>query len=137
MDDLAELAAYLTARYDEAEAEARNLLQIAQDVRVELADRSLLGRRVPGWHSWPDVEAMCTGRLADIALKRAILALHAEDPPGGFTRNPGDCRECSCDGALAATDCFYTVDYPCPTVRQLGTEFSKRPDYQDRWKPEA
>lgn len=77
-------------------------------------------------------------RLADIKLKRAILALHTEDPPGGFDalRMPGNCRECSCDGAMAATDCFHLVDWPCATVRQLGTEFGQHPAYRKEWAPE-
>jgi hypothetical protein len=67
-------------------------------------------------------------RLADIKLKRAILALH--HPDGG--KWP-DCKECSCQGALAATDCPGIVPWPCATARQLGTEFSGHPAYKEEW----
>lgn len=67
-------------------------------------------------------------RLADIKLKRAILALHHPDGD----KWP-DCKECSCRGALAATDCGGTVPWPCATARQLGTEFAEHPAYKEEW----
>jgi hypothetical protein len=78
-------------------------------------------------------------RLADIALKRAILALHASavtkteqyryDPSTGEPipeRYDGDCGICGW---------FDPEQGGCATVRQLGTEFADHPAYKESWKP--
>lgn len=62
--------------------------------------------------------------LREIEAKRAILARHQPDSPEW-----PDCKECSCEGALAATECFATVRWPCPTLRDLATAWSYHPDY--------
>lgn len=116
-----DLAAFLAERYDEAGGSAQKLLRTAQDVRLALQDPRLLGRIIPGWHSWPDVEAMCTSRLADIALKRAILAGHTPVRSSGRTM----CRTC-------LGSCTF---WPCATVRQLGTEFADHAAYLREWAP--
>jgi hypothetical protein len=79
---------------------------------------------------WANVDGGNPRRQRDLALKRAILALHHPDGD----KWP-DCKECSCQGALAATDCGGTVPSPCATVRQLGTEFAEHPAYKEGWKP--
>lgn len=81
-----EFEAFTKARLAEAEAAARDLLRTAQNVSLELKDPALLGRHMPGWHSWPEVEAVCAGRLADIAAMRAILDLHAPNSVSGTGR---------------------------------------------------
>lgn len=55
-------------------------------------------------------------RLADVSLKRAILAEHCEY-----------LRVCRCCQRV----------YPCATGRRLGTEFAGRDGYRDEWKPEG
>lgn len=44
----------------------------------------------------------------------AILEVHV--PDGGTYPN---CVECSCSGALAATDCHYSMNWPCWAVRAI------------------
>jgi hypothetical protein len=78
MDDL---IAFLTARLSDAETRARDLLRTAQGVRLALQEPRLLGREIPGWHSWADVEAMCEGALSEVATWRAIIAQAKAGPP--------------------------------------------------------
>jgi hypothetical protein len=73
----ADLAVWLLADdgpIAEDERRARELLRVAQQMLRDLADyvRSL-GRVVPGWDSWPDVEHLCQDMLAECAAKRAII----------------------------------------------------------------
>lgn len=111
-----DLPAFLTARYAEAETATRELLRTAQDTRLALQEPRLLGREIPGWHSWPDVEAMCNSRLADIAVKRAILA--------------------DCARLFEQTNDLGTFRLAERTMRKLGTEFSDHPDYKaEEWAP--
>lgn len=130
---MADLAAFLSDRYTEAEAGARNLLRTAQDVRLALTEPRLLGRVIPGWHSWADVEAMCNSRLADIAIKRTILTLHKPDgnPADEWYGSSVGCT--SCGGYIIVAglgDRGYQTRWPCPTVRQLATEFGDHPEYK-------
>lgn len=60
-------------------------------------------------------------RLADLKLKRAILAEHAP------VRSEGRLMCATCLGRRTF--------YPCPTACQLGTEFAEHPAYQESWKP--
>jgi hypothetical protein len=69
-------------------------------------------------------------RLADIKLKRAILAMYKYQagrylPPGVHDGRDDDEREC--DEAM-----MYALE---DVLRQLGTEFSGHPAYQESWKP--
>jgi hypothetical protein len=72
--DLAYAAAFVTARLGEDKSRASRLLEIARDAIGALKEPRLLGREVPGWHSWPDVEAMCSSALRDVEAKRVIVA---------------------------------------------------------------
>ena len=121
------LADFLVARYDEAERQARELLRIAQDTLLALADPWMLGRPVPGWHSWPDVETLCAARLAGIAAKRAALALHRPELVEVVNADQDERSGwfCTVDDA----------DWPCATVRHLAAEFAGHPDYKTQWKP--
>lgn len=121
--------AFLTARYDEAEALARyaGSGQIAW-LTYPRADGQMHYTTVAAGHAgdvWcadgkelPEPASVRVvydqaQRLADIALKRAILAEH-----GPSEIEPEACR--CCKGCLAL---------PCPTVRHLATEFSGHADY--------
>lgn len=154
-------AAFMTARYDEAEALARaaygetgtwwrrrRLLYLNSDElvptgalyegepEVDDAEHDIFIARVVVYDegSPTDAEfdhiAACdpAHRLADIALKRAILALHKPELIEVVNEDQDErsgvfCGECSLEV------------YPCPTARQLGTEFSGHPDYLEQWKP--
>lgn len=125
-----DLAAWLGGCYDDAETRARELLATAEHAIAMLEDPLLLGRVIPGWHSWPDVKVMCETRLRDVALKRAILAGHGRDEA-----DPECCRTCHVRepgwaGKVPAA-------YPCTTARRLSAEFSDKPGYLDAWKVEA
>jgi hypothetical protein len=68
---------FLTARLDDRERGARELLAVAQDTIAALKDPRFLGCEIPGWHSWRDVEATCHGVLREVEAMRAIVAMHA------------------------------------------------------------
>lgn len=148
MSDTEDLAAFIAARYDEAETLAK----------------AAAGEQGPTWHPVQVLaselgyvvdeagEPVCANttcslaahiaahdpayRLADIALKRAILAEHGPWRPE--PAEPGDaemiadierrfpvpprCRTC-------AASC------PCVTVRLLGAEFAGHPGYRAGWAP--
>lgn len=128
MDGTAGISAFIAARYDEAETRARNLLDVARQARLAVKDPQLLGRVVPGWYAWPDVEAMCEGRLAGIALKRAILA---------------DCMKATSKQTVFNADhAAYGAPYLAPhanlafrTLCRLATEFAGHLEYKETWKP--
>jgi hypothetical protein len=63
----------LRARADEDEKAARDLLRIAQDVQLKLEEPRLLGREIPGWYSWPAVEAMAWRAIRDAVNLREVL----------------------------------------------------------------
>lgn len=58
--------------------------------------------------------------LRDVAAKRAILVAHS--PSDGLENW---CKTCDADFGF----------YPCPTVRQLGTEFADHDGYRQEWVP--
>lgn len=68
----------LRAALDEAEQRARSLLAVAQHTSLTLQEPRLLGREIPGWHSWADVEAMCRRELQLVERDRKLLIAHAE-----------------------------------------------------------
>jgi hypothetical protein len=71
-----DLFAFVRRCLDEDEARTRKLLADAQRTTLTLQDPRLLGKFIPGWHDWPDVEQMCTERLAEVEAKRRILDDH-------------------------------------------------------------
>lgn len=73
MDDL---YVRLQKALDEAEQRGRALLVSAQRTSLMLKEPRLLGREIPGWHAWPDVEAMCGRELGLIERDRKLLAWH-------------------------------------------------------------
>jgi hypothetical protein len=130
---------FLADRYDEAEARERKMLEMLAKADPDRGPRLAIcfddgtSGDAFDWNPWDVITDYDPAhRLADIKLKRAILALHHPDGD----KWP-DCKECSCRGALAATDCGGTVPWPCATARQLGTEFSDHPGYRPEWAPEG
>lgn len=71
---------FLLARIAEDEAEARALLQRAQDNERACKAPELLGRVIPGWHDWPKVQALATKAIADAEAKREIVLRHEAWP---------------------------------------------------------
>lgn len=125
-----ELEAFTKARLDEAEAAARELLRTAQDVSLKLQDPALLGRYIPGWYSWPEVEAMCAGRVAGIAAMRAVLAEHQPEAPGKYGGpDVPRCAVCLSDRGGWAED-RQADPWPCKTVREVAAIWSDHPAYK-------
>lgn len=73
LDEDMTLIAFAKARLDEDEAQAAKLLEISREAIEMLKDPRFLGREVPGWHSWPDVEAMSSRALREVAAKWRIV----------------------------------------------------------------
>lgn len=112
------LSEFLTARLAEEDAAARRLLRYAQENELACGEPQMLGRRIPGWHEWPDVQAMCTRVLADVEAKRRVLARATRDDI-----DPGD----MC--AVAAYDEAEHI------VCILAEAYADHPDYDEEWRP--
>jgi hypothetical protein len=122
-----ELTEFITARLDEDEAAAQAARKLAPS-DTELAQQA--GPCVSD-AGYVHIARHHPNRvLREVAAKRAILARH---PPDG-DRWP-DCATCSCEGALAGSDCIGTVSWPCPTVRDVAAIWSDHPDYRPEWAP--
>lgn len=75
---MSDIAAFLLARFDEAGERVRELLRWSERAELELQDPRYLGKRIPGWHAWPDVSAELHAALRDIEAKRKIVELISE-----------------------------------------------------------
>lgn len=65
-------------------AAAEKLLTEAKRVREALDQPGLLGRYIPGWDSWEDVEKAATRYAALVAALEAVLALADELSDAGM-----------------------------------------------------
>lgn len=118
------LAEFVLARITEQEESARKLMRFAQETYLRTREPRLLGREIPGWHAWPDVEAMCVRVLADCERDRRIAVEHF--PHSSFPRSCGTCgRPGQSIGA----------DWPCRTIRLMAAVDADHPDYDERWRP--
>ncbi|PZG12957.1 hypothetical protein C1I95_24760 [Micromonospora craterilacus] len=116
-----DLATWLTAQIDAAEARTRDLLAKTQRNDLAVKEPRLLGRYIPGWHDWPDVERVCTERLAELDAARRILDLH---PNAGLRSAPESCGSCA------------SYPGPCDTLRLLALPHAGQPGYRDEWRPQ-
>lgn len=120
-----DLVVWLRAQLDEDEARARNLLVYAQQTVLTLQDPHHLGKFIPGWHDWPDVERMCTERLAEVEAKRQIIGLHDDD---------GGAHECpAIDEVVTKGEHYTAYERECMTLRLLALPYSDRPGYREEW----
>lgn len=129
MSETDAFAAFMEARYAEAEARARACQHPSPWKAAEEEHDSWIvtdadGEPVIYDEGTPTLEEAAfiaandpAHRLADIALKQAILARHAS------ATDPCDAHDAWFRSVL------------CATARQLGTEFSKHPQYQAEWAP--
>lgn len=130
-----DFAQWLAERYDEAEARARaaDPAPWASTPPSLYIDSPGVGIIVQTRHFETAEFVAATDpahRLADIKLKRAILAEHA--PMTGLLDRL-ICRVCwsiRTDGGPLDGDL-----HPCATVRQLGTEFAGHAGYLESWRP--
>ena len=152
MDDLAQ---FLAARYDEAEASAKAAIPgpwtldewtggfgrtasvmvpfgpAAPDAKTGLTSLVQLGTQ--DYETARHIAANDPAhRLADIKLKRAILALHEHRKADTKDRNGPDfgCGICHEDRD------YGIIGYGwCATVRHLATEFASHAGYRAEWAP--
>lgn len=120
-----DLVVWLRAQLDDEEAAAEQLRQQAREVRQELKEPRLLGKPMPGWGLWPDVERMAAGVLADVAAKRVVLDAyeHARIVYRDHYRlGVGTARECA------------KVDALGEVVRLLAGPYAGRPGYREEWR---
>jgi len=96
----------------------------------ESGARSLLGRDVPGWHSWPNVRAMCEQALRQVAAMRAIMAEHQMSDWAPYGEHV--CSRCKLRDDEPIPDGHHWVTWPCPTVRALAGIWSGHADYPGR-----
>jgi hypothetical protein len=69
--------------------------------------------------------------LADLAAKRAIVALHYR----GWT---GGCATCAYEAEDLGEDQFQMqLDWPCPTLLALAQPYRDAPGFRDEWKVET
>lgn len=149
-----DLTTWLHEQITAAEASTRMLLCWAQQTTLALQDPKLLGKHIPGWHDWPEVEKMCQQRLTELEAMRGILDEHK--PEWRTVEWPHDqngkgeaqvCRRCEnvehstwnppFGQAGVLPEGFITpyVLAPCRTLRLLILPFADQPGYQERWRP--
>lgn len=118
---------FLTARYDEDEEIAR----YADGEDYWLDDGEDTGRFLEH-HSPAHV-------LADIAAKRAILALHQPSRPADtwywLERECGGCHDRWHKWVPDKRPTDIGPERGCPTLRHLASMYADHPDYLKEWKP--
>ncbi|MEU4779251.1 DUF6221 family protein [Micromonospora sp. NPDC023633] len=122
------LVTWLREQITAAETSTRTLLLWAQQTILTLQDPKLLGKHIPGWHDWPDVEKMCQQRLTELDAKRRIL--------DEFTSAQHWADTLRAEGKHVQAE---------PYARQAGTwlsaarllalPFAGQPGYRDEWRP--
>lgn len=123
-----DLAAWLRAQLDEEEAAAELLRQQAREVRQELKGPCLLGKPMPGWGLWPDVERMAAGVLAGVAAKRAVLGRCTQALES--TSDHGEKYVWNGTAWARPDDTIAEA-----VIRALGTSYADRPGYREEWRP--
>lgn len=130
MGDTEELIAFCKVRLAEEEARSAALLEAARQAIDALKEPRLLGREIPGWHSWPDVEAMCSRVMQDVEAGRRIVADCERYTSGQREFNPAHVP--------------YGTPYRSPaanlayrTLRSLAAGHDAHPEYKPQWKPEG
>lgn len=119
MSDTETPVTFVKARLDEDEVAAQKLMRDAQDAQLQLKEPRLLGREIPFWYRWPDVEAMSAGVLREVAAKRAVIEVYevaaASDDP--------------------AVDLSIGMATMRMVLRSYATVYSDHPDYRPEWNP--
>ncbi len=123
MDDL---LAFLAARLDESGQRMRRLLAEVQHADLACKDPKLLGRVIPGWSLWPEVEQALVERLAEVAAKRAVLDAYAEAEH--LQRVGWDNDEPSKYEYMAREEALEKV------VRLLAQPYAGRPGWREEWR---
>ena len=127
------LAAFLNARLDEDERDARELLSANAASRARGFASTL----------WDEEDERAQRLLREVEAKRAILRQHhrlTPHPEYGFTYaaagnfcgycGPGDNWQ-----AEQEPDHYPGAMWPCQHVRLIAAVWSDHPDYREEWKP--
>jgi hypothetical protein len=114
-----DLTTWLRAQLDRVEQETRKLLVAAQQTSLRLQEPRLLGREIPGWHDWPDVERLCAERLAEVDAKRRILDMWTEWH------------------ATAENGTYHAGrrDQLAEVIETLALPYADREGYREEWRP--
>lgn len=123
-----DIAEFLRARLDERGERAKKLLRYAQENDLAVRDPRLLGRVIPGWHEWPEVEQMAREVLADVDADRRIMEL-TEEATGLDIQVDGEFRVGSRDTKAEP----YVGDL---ILRWLALPYAGHEDYRDEWRPD-
>lgn len=121
----ADLASWLLEQIAEDERMARQLERRAQEYALHIQDPTLLGRVIPGWYDWPDVEAMAHRVLAECEAKRRIVEAH----PTIVRDDEIGCLTCHSEAGYT-----YMPGY-CDTLKAIALPFADRPGYREEWRP--
>ncbi|MER7331692.1 MULTISPECIES: DUF6221 family protein [unclassified Micromonospora] len=127
------LTTWLHEQITAAEASTRTLLYWAQQTVLTLKEPRLLGKEIPGWHDWPNVEKMCQQRLAELDAKRRILA--------ALDLTPCPCarsQRCVIHDSSAGPPEFAVERYVDPVTEMIlsamALPYDDKPGYQERWR---
>lgn len=121
-----DLVAWLRAQLDVTESETRKLLRDAQDVSLRLKDPTYLGRHVPGWYLFPDIERILARTLADLDAQRRVLDVYEEASStydARYRLGLGTAGDHARTQALAMA------------IRMLASVYADQPGYRDEWRP--
>lgn len=142
---MTDIVAFLTARYDEDERDARATMEPgetgawafvqARDGELKVIDG--LGWTVADWldgQPWPvgpHIARHDPARvLRKVAAERAILAAHdtVEVPNIEDTGRINACTTCG-----ETQDHWYATPWPCDTLKHLAAVYADHPDYDPAW----
>ena len=104
----------------------RKLLTYAQETSLSLKDPKFLGREMPGWYLWAEIEEALQGVLAECEANRRIIAAHGP-------RSTPDGVACAGCGFEERPHQWWPVRYPCGTLRAVALPYADRPGYQERF----
>jgi hypothetical protein len=131
---MTDIAAFLTARYDEDQAQVAHMQR--EMVRARTAPIFAPNRdAMLGSLTGIDIFVNSDRAAADIEAKRKILALHASGPEYGYLDYSGEvmytpaCVQCGTAGE-------FDVPWPCETLRLLAEPYSGTPGYDEAWRVE-
>lgn len=108
---------FIAARLDDKERSASGLLETARRVQREIDQPGMLGRYVPGWDSWADIEAAANRMLSEVAAMRKVLAAWSAVILEG-------------DEPASLTDLY-------DSVCGLSAIWREHPDFDPSWAPET
>lgn len=117
---MSELITWLRVQLDKDEAEANKHPDGEDDPYIDIEARLAIG-----YPCEPYLRINKGRVLAEVAVKRALLDLHAND---------GDPHECAGrDSARGAVTDYVTL---CATLRLLALPYAGREGWRDEWRPE-